>query len=247
MKKTMFALLGGALLLATPACKKGANDPALSLKSRKARLAGEYVISKIDRTTNSSSINAGTTYTSTTTFVYDGGAAATETNIDNSGATTTTTLPISLYEMTINKDGTWEIKKNYQDEYSYTVLTIETTVTTDHITVEKGTWAFLGKTKNSYKNKERVQFASTAYTDTWTQTTVQLNTVTNSSSTSTVNGVNSSTDSELSSPMIYAIDMLKNKEMVFKSEVNYSNNNTNGGTVSSSTYKIDETMTLTQK
>jgi hypothetical protein len=61
MKKTMFALLGAGLLMAAPACKKGENDPALSLKSRKGRLTAEWTVSSyMDNSMNTSNYNDDT-------------------------------------------------------------------------------------------------------------------------------------------------------------------------------------------
>ena len=42
MKKVVLMLTLGGLMLATPSCKKGENDPFLSLSSRKARVAGAW-------------------------------------------------------------------------------------------------------------------------------------------------------------------------------------------------------------
>ncbi|MFH0895150.1 MAG: hypothetical protein V2A54_12010, partial [Bacteroidota bacterium] len=74
-------------------CKKGENDPMFSLKSRKARLAGEWELSEGSVTT----INSGSSYT----YSYNG-TTCTETSNG-----TTDTYP---YTETIsyNKDGSFE-------------------------------------------------------------------------------------------------------------------------------------------
>ena len=239
MKKTMFVLFGAALMLATPSCKKGANDPGLSLKSRKSRLAGEYTISNITR--NSAYTSSGTTYTST--YTYEGAGTATSVN-----GTTTTTTPVTLAEMTFKKDGTWDRKWNYQDISSSSTTLFETETKTDHVTVSSGTWAFVGKTKDSYKNKERVQLSVLTSTDNYTSVTTTKNLISNS--VSTTNGSGSSTDTyeALEQVATYAIDMLKGKEMVFKLDENrVSTNVDNAGTSTTSTNTSAETMTLTQK
>ena len=53
MKKTMLAVFAAGLLLATPSCKKGENDSALSLKSRKSRLTAEWTVASYVETSTS--------------------------------------------------------------------------------------------------------------------------------------------------------------------------------------------------
>lgn len=243
MKKTMLALFGAALLVAVPSCKKGANDPALSLKSRKARVAGEYTVSKYSNTT----YNTWSTDPTTTVTDYAGSSSATVTTTSN-GTTTTETLPISLYEYTFDKDGTWSMKYNYQSKNSYSTNTSDVVETVDHVTTNSGTWAFVGKTKDGYKNKERIQLSVLEDTDNWSNQTVTTNTIYNTSTTSNTTGIYSNTYGALEYVMIYAIDMLKNKEMTFTyQEDNITSDTDDSGTTTSNTYTVDETMTLTQK
>ena len=49
MKKLMYLGLGLAMLNLT-SCKKGDNDPGMSLKGRKGRLAGEWTLITSERT-----------------------------------------------------------------------------------------------------------------------------------------------------------------------------------------------------
>jgi hypothetical protein len=245
MKKTMLALFGAALLVAVPSCKKGANDPALSLKSRKSRLAGEYSVSKLDETT----YDTWGSDPSTTVYTYDGGATAISTTTSG-GTKTTETIPISLYEFTFDKDGTWEERYNYQTTNSYTSGGSDIVQTTDHVTVRTGTWAFIGKTNGDYKNKERIQMSILSDVDDWSTETVTTTTFLGQTSTTTDNttGKSSNTYSALEYVMIYAIDMLKNKEMTFTYEENNLTSSTdNSGTTTTNEYTVEETMTLTQK
>ncbi|MGV6862149.1 MAG: hypothetical protein ACWA41_10275 [Putridiphycobacter sp.] len=245
MKKTMFALFGAALLMAAPSCKKGENDPALSLKTRKGRLAGEYTITSIEGT---STYTSGSN-TSTTTTTFDGSNYV-ESQTSN-GTTVSNTSTVTLAEMTFSKDGTWtrswnETRTEIDDQTSYK----QTDVIDTKMTMS-GTWAFVGKTKDQSKNKERVQLSVLEYTnDETTNTTFEdkiFNTTTNSSSTSSDAG----SYAYLEYVMVYDIDMLKSKEMVFKSveDDSYSNSYTSGNTTTTttSTYTGEETITLTQK
>jgi hypothetical protein len=86
-------------------CKKGENDPFLSLKSRKARISGEWKLTS--GTLTSSSTNNGISNSSTTVF--------TETTSTSDGTT-------DLYTetMTIDKDGTYEVAIVI-DGFAYTV------------------------------------------------------------------------------------------------------------------------------
>jgi hypothetical protein len=53
MKKTLLALCAAGLLMAAPSCKKGENDPTLSLKSRKSRLTAEWTVASYVETSTS--------------------------------------------------------------------------------------------------------------------------------------------------------------------------------------------------
>jgi hypothetical protein len=245
MKKTMLAFFGVALLVAVPSCKKGANDPALSLKSRKSRLAGEYTVTKHEKTTYSTWSSNPTTVN----YTYDGGEVATETTTSG-GTSTTVTTPVSLFEFTFDKKGTWEMRYNYETKYSYTSGISDFVETTNHTTVNSGTWAFIGKTKDNYKNKERVQLSILTDVDDWKRETVTTTTVLGSttSTTSNTSGKSSNTYSALEYVMTYAIDMLKNKEMTFTYQEDNSYTSTdNSGTSTTNVYTQEETLTLTQK
>lgn len=91
MKKALlFLLIAVFAIPAFQACKKGENDPAISLKSRKSRLVGELKLASGTVTI----INAGTT----TTITFNGSTAT----ISPGGTVSYTET------YTINKDGSWE-------------------------------------------------------------------------------------------------------------------------------------------
>lgn len=77
-----------ALLVVTPACKKGENDPGLSFKSRKSRLAGSWTL------------QSATLMHGDTTTVFDGDSLAT--TVDS----ITNTLAMTG-SFQFNKDGTY--------------------------------------------------------------------------------------------------------------------------------------------
>lgn len=127
-KIAVAALILGSLALES--CKKGEGDPALSLRSRKARFAGEWTVSA----GKGSSTSGG----NTTTWVYD-------------GTTETTTYPSPLPQgtdkytisFTIEKDGTWT--STYTD----------TDANPDPVLTQSGTWNFTGGVGEA-KNKSQV-------------------------------------------------------------------------------------------
>lgn len=104
-------------------CRKGEEDPAISLRSRKARLAGEWNLNagKDDQTQNSSV--STTTYDGTNKIVTSNGQS------DTTGYTN---------KMVINGDGTYTSTSVTTTKYvfwSFTQTTVETTE-------ENGTWDF---------------------------------------------------------------------------------------------------------
>ena len=150
---SVFAVL--LLFFITPSCKKGEEDPAMSLLSRKARLSGEWKLSSI----NSKEENDSPSLVFNTTIEGTGEQITVSKELhydDGSTLTGTETQTINEYSLKINKDGSWEryIDYDFVSKGSTEIEISEVTGGTKVIT--KGTWAFAGKTKGSYKNKERL-------------------------------------------------------------------------------------------
>ena len=196
MKKILVLGIAATMLLVNlTSCKKGENDPFLSLRTRKARLTGKWVV------TNSETLS---TYTSTPnmelspvinvdsqTTSYDG---KTETLIKTSttDGITTTNSSTSVYtqEFEFVKDGTFTV----------------TIVAVNGTQIIKGNWIFLGKNKDEkLKNKESIllNYIDFSYTD--------ISGVTSSSIQTGFQG----------NSTIFIIDELRSKEIIFKNE--YSN------------------------
>lgn len=128
-------------------CKKGENDPTLSLKSRKSRLVGEWTVTKAEGTSSTATGVALTSYSSTTTF---DGTTQISTMTTAAGAGNPSTYSYTQ-AYTFDKDGTF---------------TMTYTEGTD-VTVYEGNWMFLGKNKTSeLKNKEAVMLSITKETNT---------------------------------------------------------------------------------
>jgi len=135
--KKIFLLSAMAVLMLSSvvtlnSCKKGADDPAISLRSRTARLTGKWTISA--GTENSVSVNGGNTSTSTTTI-----NSTTITQVSNN----TTTTGTIAYTVEFVKDGTYTMTRNETyTGYSYNVTST-------------GTWNFIAG-GNDLKNKEAI-------------------------------------------------------------------------------------------
>ena len=132
MKKVIIVFTIGILVASIfQSCKKGENDPAFSLRSRKARLVGEWVLTSGQQDIV---VDDGTTKTYTT-YTYDGA------NRVESGSAPGTIVYSET--VTINKDMTFQSVEHRDTD----VLTID------------GYWFFGRKSKElDLKNKETVRF-----------------------------------------------------------------------------------------
>ncbi len=118
-------LAGMAVMMATTvvtfdSCRKGAEDPAISLRSRKARLVGEWKLSEGNDTSTYNSSSSYTAYTATN-----------QTNSSSGSSGNSTTNPYEE-KMTFNGDGTFEM---------YTKTTNASSGSYNETTT-KGTWDF---------------------------------------------------------------------------------------------------------
>ncbi len=193
MKKIV--TLAMVVLVATSAligCKKGANDPFLSLKSRKARLKGDWKLVQVEGK------GVGTNGAVTTVF-YDG-TLWTETTNGSSNS--------YLYEKTItfDKKGTFkfETKSTYsENKFDQTVV--------------EGKWAFIGKNKDaSLKNKEAITFAGVKWISSGQTEDTMGNIVTyNSTNITDGNFANRVWYG-------WILDKLSSKEMIVKTNYSYT-------------------------
>ncbi len=194
MKKLLVLSLSALALVANlTSCKKGENDPFLSLHSRKARLAGDWTVTKKETTDVSHQTSFGMDYITTTSTSYDG---TTETGtssfvLTSGGSSTSNVVTPSTYTevYTFVKDGTF---------------THTTTHSNGDKSAQTGTWMFLGKNKDAkLKNKEAITVSITSNSYTSGSTTT----------TSTSTGYDGT---------VYLIDELKNKEIVFIENTSYT-------------------------
>lgn len=218
MKKILLIIVAG-LFMITSACKKGENDPFLSLKSRKARLAGIYEFTSLEFSSATLVEGEFMYYTNTDIKIEEGTGTKVITNAFEEGGEITDTkikdIQIDKGEFIIDKDGTWE-------------FTLHTTATweeegggvNDHFEYneiqtinESGDWIFLDGKPNSFKNKERVLFSKDSY-----QASVQTNmkVIYIDGSSSDWPGEKHTVSYNEAVEAVYEIDGLKNKEMSLK-------------------------------
>ncbi len=220
--KMVGILAGAAVLFATPSCKKGENDPGLTFKSRKGRIAGTWnVTSKME----DYSWEDNTGFTRSVDFDYSG-TQGIELSVDINGYSTERTYTYSEYTLTFTKEGTFEEKytrslTQLDFKFNDPQFTDPGPVTDpfnldggiDNEVTRSGTWAFLSAEKNSdYKNKERIVLnvmdeETITPTQFFNGTTVDW--ATNTETRTYGNG-------EMS--MVVDLDMLKSKEMTMKSD-----------------------------
>lgn len=151
-KSSAYNLFLIASLFLMLGCKKGKDDPFLSIYSRKARVAGDWEVTYKEEKKSSQYINSiGTMVVNTITLLDEDKIQITiGTNPTQIGIINTNTI-------TFDKDGTWHSKFQYTippdyaffNPYSFTKL-IE----------ESGTWNFLGKIGDQ-KNKESISVSKT--------------------------------------------------------------------------------------
>jgi len=200
--KNMF-MLGLGIILLTTGCRKGDEDPWFSIKTRKARLVGEWTMTSGNITAISTS-NEVVLSSTVHEYTEDQEHYEVISNISNY----TKDYVIEEYRIKIDNNGTYErrLKKEL-------VLIDGQPRDPDEIylssVVERGTWTFL-KRNSEYglKNKEAVVLNRLE----------SSSTITDSSGTST----NTSTYTAFGESypyLIWEIERLANKELLIKNEI----------------------------
>lgn len=211
MKKLLILSITAVAIMANlSSCKKGENDPFLSMKSRKARVAGEWTVTgeEVTSTDVNYSSGGGVTFTTTTTSssTFNGTTKTTTsssvtTSSSGGNPVTSSSTNTSIYTLgfTFEKDGTFKMDK-VNTSPSYTEA-------------YEGNWSFVGKSKSvELKNKEAIVLTFTKYSYT--------------------SGGVTTTDSAtgFDQPMILVMDQLKSKEIIFINESSYTDSDGDNGT-----------------
>lgn len=224
-QKILLVCLTAAAIM--PSCKKGEDDPFLSLRSRKSRVAGDWTVeSKSDTRTD-------LTNGSTTTITING---SDYTKTSNGFLSSTTKGTISVFTYTFEKDGKWN------SVYELTTVNTSgsgssaiTTTTTKHIE-SSGIWNFLGKIGDA-KNKENMSVSKTYESE---RTTTKTENVILGTSTS--ESTQTDTYAENENVEIWKLTQLKNKEL--KAEMTIDNSSVSQTNVDKETGSV--TFTLKQ-
>jgi hypothetical protein len=169
------------LTLCLSSCKKGENDPFLSLQTRKARLIGEWKVTNEVITASESYLDSNLNINS----VYDGyekmNIVVTETPSGNKTSKDSTYYSQSL---SIKKDGSY----------------IQKIINGSNLNITEGTWSFLGKSEiNNLKKKEAI-FLTT------NKTTISNGNETNVHDYTNLNGVTMVIDQLKNKQLIIVVD-----------------------------------------
>lgn len=132
-------------------CKKGEEDPYLSLLSRKTRLVGKWKPLKSE------------TYSKTTTYF---GYIEEITKVDDDsvkysffvigGAYVEIASKIKEFSIEFNNDGSWTLIKSLHNDFYHTHGLAATWKTYSTNQLTSGYWTFGNKINGEYKNKERL-------------------------------------------------------------------------------------------
>lgn len=179
-------------IMAFSSCKKGENDPFLSLKSRDGRLAGDWTVTEMTQTTTNAD--------GTKDIMEISGSKITFTEVD--GSESTANEGTGSIVMTFEKDGTFERVMN---------VTIEgDAYNQSQLTTDKGIWFWAdGNKELDTKNKEVLIMQTTS---TKNKTVLSYGSIEN-----TYEDEKSYSGTEC--PIEYIkLDKLANKEMVIATE-----------------------------
>lgn len=251
MKKVLLFVAAAGLLATMPSCKKGENDPGLSLKSRKARLAGEYTISEWESSTTVTEADGDVMENMTKITGAAGTETITDKEVGESPVALTKNITVQKGEYSFTKDGTWERTINTTAKWTekgdgVVIDKIDHTVVTT--LTESGTWSFLGGQPADFKNKERVALDVLKTNSTSERTRVAKLVVGGTSTETTGVLTTNNTNAPGDRTEVIELDMLKNKEMTFKMDLSNSKKDKNAdGVETGSTTVGSATVKLTQK
>lgn len=161
MKKSIsFIIIISLTIISFNSCKKGENDPFLSVLTRTQRLSGNWKVIKEE--TKIEYNVTGLQDTSIVTNVIFDGTMAIATTVYKNSDTSVTVKDTSYYNEEIKFDKSGSYSKSTKNNISLALTTIE------------GNWIFLGKSDaNDLKNKEAILLTTTSRLETnGTNTTI---------------------------------------------------------------------------
>ena len=155
-----FMLAIGLLSMGIQSCKKGADDPFISFRSRKARVVGDWRIAQAKSTTNQvETLTNGTQTKTDITVETDAGQTTSTTTISGISPSVLTYDEETTYSFA--KDGTWSSEKKVVTTFIDTMVIgfnndyYQQTTVSNIVTESTGNWNFLGNVGEA-KNKENL-------------------------------------------------------------------------------------------
>lgn len=235
-QKLVLVVLAAVAVL--PACKKGEEDPFLSLRSRKSRVAGEWTVEFREEKVTNTKVSPSVSSTSTETTTING---STYTYNYLSGSTTTTVNgTVGTYKVTFEKDGAWKSTYEYTTVFTFGTSPFTTKETTITQIESSGIWNFLGKIGDA-KNKENMSVSTTS--EKTVKTITSVTTTPGSVDTDVTTETSSKSYAPNESVQVWKLIELKNKEM--KGEIQIDNSSVNSTT--STTEKRSGSISITLK
>ncbi|PBQ32188.1 hypothetical protein CNR22_10530 [Sphingobacteriaceae bacterium] len=200
MKILNFAFITLLLCQLFTNCKKGEDDPLLSLRTRKARVVGEWKIKSGTENYNTSSTGNNASANSISTSYTDARYSSTTTYSDSAGNAFSDNYTGSVsYTMEFKKNGEF---------FSEMITDNQSRIT------QKGTWNFTAGI-GTHKNKEQIVIHLDSYVSQY------LNPI---GGGGYVGGGYSTFSKGSSTDLTYTIKELRNKKIVLTSEKNTSDN-----------------------
>ncbi len=166
MNKLLYLTL---TLITLFACKKGEEDAAFSLLTRRARLSNDWQIKTVSTQNQTTTVvTNGTqpqvTTTSSFNLTFDNNTYTRSYTAPNTTNKTTpdTTLTgtVAIHRMSFYKDGTWNREQEYTISYDSSINNTNVKIKRAINTQEQGVWAFLRGTKPDRKDKEEIELAT---------------------------------------------------------------------------------------
>jgi len=139
MKKIFSVLLMLTLCIVAIQCKKGEDDPLISLRSRKARVTGDWSLTS---GTMTGGYRTGNLSSTSSVIMTQNAYSGTYTYVNGSWSQTNTQAGIYKYSITFNKDGSFTSTEIFDTD----------------IVIVSGTWNFTDGIGDSKKREQIVLF-----------------------------------------------------------------------------------------
>lgn len=254
LKIILLAITLTSMLTVFTGCRKGEEDPFISLRTRKARVTGVWTIKKQNLEISLINSNSSGSYINNTEMGIDGEKVSINSTISESYEFSTSIGKGDIAtKITFDKDGNFKrtirfknITNNTNHQggsyyYSnYTSVSIE-----NNTVVTTGTWNFLDENEEDYKNKERLIINIMEETNEGYSTTTvyqKNDTIFKSANNNSKNYYTNGDKSE-----IWHISKLKNKEMILDSEINRSSTSVSSQTNNPNGYSNNSAYSTSEK